>query len=184
MSDQWHIFQLMIFIFITVQFIFLYHSALLDSFRMSFLSSPIRCKSILCPPLVSFQPTNIIKPPSAESALAVPLSSSLRFPAYSHSFISSLFFLMFISRPILSAIPCCLLFFQILLKFTQIVEDTSGCSVYTSSLERQQETQDLMNVLCRGKTAISFLRLSLVSLHHMLPSTAPSLNFHNGFLCR
>lgn len=94
------------------------------------------------------------------------------------------FFLMFISSPILSSIPCCLLFFQILLKFTQKVEDTSGCSVYTSSLERQQETQDLMNVLCRGKTAISCLRLSLVSLHHMLPSTAPSLNFHNGFLCR
>lgn len=137
----------------------------------------IRCKSILCPPSASFHPTNITKPPPAESALSIPLSSSPLFPLYPHSFLSSLSFFLNVDHQ--SHSVCFLLLLplsQILLKFVQIGEDTSG-----SSLEGQQETRDcVMDVLCRGKTAIFCLQLCLASLHPTHLLTVRSLSFHNG----
>lgn len=48
-------------------------------------SALIRCKSICCPPLLSFHPANIIKPPPAESAPDTSCFSSPLFPLYQPS---------------------------------------------------------------------------------------------------
>lgn len=161
-----------------------YQLVLLELVCMSFRSSLIRCKSILRPPPASFRPTNIIKPPPPHQH-SVSLSLYPRCFLFVHTHSSPHFLFLNVDQ---SHSVCCPLLLppsQILLKFVQIGEDASGCTVYTASLGRQQETQgSMMNVHCKRETAVFCLRLSLASLHHIFLLTAHSLNFHNGFLHR
>ncbi len=145
---------------------------------MSFRSSLIRCKSILCPLPVSFHPTNIIKPPPLLNQRLVSLSLHPQCFLFIHTQFSLHFPLYMLSISLILSAASCVPDSSV---FIQTVEDTSGCSS-VSSLERQQETRDLkMNVLCRGKNC---LRFCLASLHRIFLLTAPSLNFHNGLLHR
>lgn len=81
LSIHWHLQNL---IFITLLFSFLLICPLWMCLYV-LPSALIRCKSICCPPLLSFCPANVIKPPPAESAPGIPHFSSPLFPLYQPS---------------------------------------------------------------------------------------------------
>lgn len=100
---------------------------LLGLFYVLPLHSLTRCKSILGPPLsCDFQPTNIIEPSSAESALAVfflfiPIVSHLTTPIH-----------LCLQSPVLSVPSLLVALSQILLRLLGMVDEgTSGRCIYT-----------------------------------------------------